>query len=425
MAKDVKRVFKKYGLLIGVLALVLAAGSIISREKASEEKAEEAWERPVTVERDELEENEERIEGSVENYAEISEEMPIRESEEPASVLTAEEEQSLQKKAMSAAEQCEEFYKDIRISNPQTEYSYVEDFSDERRKDVVKHLGEHGFVSVSDDMNMENYQEMEEFYAVYASGGDAMVTVFDVYKDGNIGAVTFIHRDGRIQTYYLTIRWQEGGIPEIKSAESSELAEIRLTEKGYLIYTYADTIMHGNLREYFRVRPLSDECREMTAKYIYRLSYVNYNMLVTNWDSRNVEEILMPCMFEDIYQMYTNEPLKPENGIIPAELYERVMTTCFPVSVEQVRKYCGYDAAAGGYEYEMIFHRQFPPFGEVVDNRRNEDGTITLYVDGVWPDYNSDYAFINRIVVQPLPDGKFRYLSNFIEQKEMEVPKIE
>ena len=46
-----------------------------------------------------------------------------------------------------------------------------------------------------------------------------------------------------------------------------------------------------------------------------------------------------------------------------------------------------------------------------------EDGTITLYVDGVWIDYNSDYAFTNQIVVQPFPDGTFRYLSNTIEQK--------
>lgn len=81
------------------------------------------------------------------------------------------------------------------------------------------------------------------------------------------------------------------------------------------------------------------------------------------------------------------------------------MTTCFPVSVEQLRRCCGYRVDAGGYKYEMIFPRQFSPFGEVVDYKQNEDGIITLYVDGVWPDYNSDYAFTNQIVVRPFPDG--------------------
>ena len=81
---------------------------------------------------------------------------------------------------------------------------------------MVKRLGEQGFVSVSDDMNMENYQNMEDFYSAYISGSDAMVTVSDVYTEGNIGALTFIHRNGKIQSFYVSVGWREGGIPEIK-----------------------------------------------------------------------------------------------------------------------------------------------------------------------------------------------------------------
>lgn len=54
----------------------------------------------------------------------------------------------------------------------------------------------------------------------------------------------------------------------------------------------------------------------------------------------------------------------------------------------------------------------------------DSNGTITLIVDGVWADYNSDCAFTNRIVVQPFEDGTFRYLANSIEQKELELPVI-
>ena len=99
------------------------------------------------------------------------------------------------------------------------------------------------------------------------------------------------------------------------------------------------------------------------------------------------------------------------------------MTTYFPVSIEQLREKCGYDEDSNSYEYEMIFASPYPPFGEVVDYSENTDGTITLIVDGVWADYNSDLAFTNTIVVQPFGDGTFRYLSNSIEQKELEVPK--
>ena len=81
------------------------------------------------------------------------------------------------------------------------------------------------------------------------------------------------------------------------------------------------------------------------------------------------------------------------------------MTTYFPVSVEQLREHCGYDEGSNSYEYEMIYASPYPPFGEVVDYTKNADGTITLIVDGVWPDYNSDLAFRNTVVVQPFEDG--------------------
>ena len=73
-------------------------------------------------------------------------------------------------------------------------------------------------------------------------------------------------------------------------------------------------------------------------KYISGLSYVNYNVLVTNWNSSNVKDILMPCMYEDIYRISTGENLKTEDWKIPAEEYERIMTTYFPVSIEQLRE---------------------------------------------------------------------------------------
>ena len=78
------------------------------------------------------------------------------------------------------------------------------------------------------------------------------------------------------------------------------------------------------------------------------------------------------------------------------------------------------------YNSDLAFRNKIvvQPFGEVVDYKENTDGTITLIVDGVWPDYNSDLAFRNEIVVQPFEDGTFRYLSNSIEQIELELPPI-
>lgn len=100
----------------------------------------------------------------------------------------------------------------------------------------------------------------------------------------------------------------------------------------------AEQIVHSDAYQYWRVRPLSEKCRELTAKYISGISFADYNAFVTDWDSSNVEDILSLCMFEDIYRMDTGENFKAENDRIPAEVYERIMTTYFgwyiPVSFQ-------------------------------------------------------------------------------------------
>ena len=428
--EDVKWLIKKYGFFIVLMVILVIIGSIVLGKRGSEKNAEEVWEPPVEINIDHSPVSSGGEEEILSNN--ISEES-VEENETESSLwflpqaenclITETEKDELKDVALTAAEQVKEAYKDIKLIGESPYGSNIKEFTWEQCREVVTLLGRAGYVSVTEDTNMENYEKVEDFYTAYMEKHDAMVTIFNVNRDGLIGAVTFIYRNNELQTYYVGIGWQEGGIPEIRSTLVSDIAEIKLTEKGYFIYAYEEVIAHSSLRQYWRIKPLSDKCRELTAKYVYGLSYVNYNVLVTNWDSNNVEDILMPCMFEDIYRIYTGEILRTENWRIPADTYEKIMTTYFPVTIEQLRERCGYDEDSNSYEHEMIFASPYPPFGEVVDYTENPDGTITLVVDGVWADYNSDLAFTNIILVQPFDDGTFRYLSNTIEQKELEVPK--
>ena len=418
--EDMKWLLKRCGFPILILLTVVIAGMICWGLLHTEEKkvAEEVWEPLVEIEDSEtVTEEENDTETSIDSaYWFIPQASDC--------LILEEEKEQLQSTVLSAAESVREIYKDIVIADAPSYSSGINEFTHEQRKAVVEQLGRSGLVSVEEDTAMQNHEVIETFYADYLDGRDSMVTVFEVYRDGLIGAVTFIYRKGELQTYYIGIRWKEGGIPEIQGTSVSNVAEIKLTEKGYFIYAYEYVIAHASLRQYWRIEPLPEDCRELTEKYISGLSYVNYNVLVTNWDSSNVEDILMPCMYEDIYRISTGENLKTEDWKIPAEEYERIMTTYFPVSVEQLREHCGYAEGSNSYEYEMIYASPYPPFGEVVDYTKNADGTITLIVDGVWPDYNSDLAFRNTVVVQPFEDGTFRYLSNSIEQIELELPPI-
>ena len=418
--EDVKWLLKRCGFPILILLTVVIAGMICWGRLHTEEKkvAEEVWEPPVEIEDSEMVTEEENdTETSIDSAYWF---IPQASDD----LLSEEEKEQLQSTVLSAAESVKKIYKDIVIADAPSYSSGINEFTNEQRKAVVEQLGRSGLVSIGEDSAMQNHEAIEVFYADYLNGQDSMVTVFEVQRDGLIGAVTFIYRKEQLQVYYIGVRWKEGGMPEIQGTSVSNVAEIKLTEKGYFIYAYEYVIAHASLRQYWRIEPLPEDCRELTEKYISGLSYVNYNVLVMNWDSSNVEDILMPCMYEDIYRISTGENLKTEDWKIPAEEYERIMTTYFPVSVEQLREYCGYDEGSNSYEYEMIYASPYPPFGEVVDYTKNADGTITLIVDGVWPDYNSDLAFRNTVVVQPFEDGTFRYLSNSIEEIELELPPI-
>lgn len=287
---------------------------------------------------------------------------------------------------------------------------------------AVDILGSSGLICFSDDTNMYNYQLFQSFYRKYTDGeGCDYICVYRVNRDASVTEMTFVYDDSRIQMIFNTAKYENRDWKFIATG-IRDLKDMKLTEKGYFIYTYSNIIAHGGLKEYFRVSPLTDECRKLTRKYVYGLSYVNYNMLVIDWDESNASDILVPCMFDDIYRLYTGENLKPDGGWIDADKYESVMLSMFPVTVTELRDNCDYNSEKNSHRYQVILGKQYPPFGEVVDYIYNDDGTVSLIVDAVWADKGSDIAFRNTLTVKPEEDGTFKYMSNHIEKMECDIP---
>lgn len=244
--------------------------------------------------------------------------------------------------------------------------------------DAVDILGSSGLICFADDTNMYNYQLFQSFYRNYTDGGGRdYICAYRVNRDASVTEMTFVYDDSRIQMIFNTAKFENHDWKFIATG-IRDLKDMKLTQKGYFIYTYSNIIAHGGLKEYFRVSPLTDECRELTRKYVYGLSYVNYNMLVIDWDESNASDILVPCMFDDIYRLYTGENLKPDGGWIDADKYESVMLSMFPVTVTELRDKCDYNPEKDSYRYHVILGKQYPPFGEVVDYSYNDDELFRL-----------------------------------------------
>ncbi len=242
--EDVKWLLRRCGLPILLLLIFVIIG-VFCWGKLHEEKqkvAEEVWEPPVEIEKSEVTiEDAEDTDSSTESaYWFIPQASDC--------LISDEEKNQLQDTVLSAAESVREIYKDIVVVDAPSYSSGISEFTSEQRKTVVEQLGRLGLVSVEEGSAMQNYEEIELFYADYLDGRDSTVTVFEVQRDGLIGAVTFIYRDGKLQTYYIGVRWKEGGVPEIQGTSVSNVAEIKLTEKGYFIYAYEYVIAHASLR---------------------------------------------------------------------------------------------------------------------------------------------------------------------------------
>lgn len=331
-----------------------------------------------------------------------------------SSLLTRAEQDRLEKDALETAGLIVSVFQ----NNAPSEESDPARLTAKQCQEAVSLLGQAGLVSVAENIPMENPEQLEAFFAAYREHLDGQVTVFQVNDDQTLDALTFLHKNGKLQTFYTGMNFGTDGTPEKGETHIRDIAAVDLTPKGYFIYSYKETPQYASLCQYWRIRPLPETCRELTEKYMQGLSYVNYDMLVKDWTRENAETILHPALYEDLCRIHTGQEPAVKDGRIPAAQYEQIMTLYLPVTKEQVQKRCGYDAETDSYPHEVVMHRQYPPFGEVTDFEENPDGTITLTVDGVWIEHGTDCAFTNTIVVQPFADGSFRYLSNTMEQKD-------
>lgn len=333
--------------------------------------------------------------------------------------FTEQEKRQIQDNIFTVVSVIWDLYGDLTIDDSPFSFSSgIVGFTKEQRKSVADALGEQGVIAVTDGANTQNGELLKDFYNDYQNDVPGMVTVYRVYEDGSIGTFTFLYRNDEIQSYFVGIKPGENREPSVSGKTVQEIAAITYTEKGYFIFEYKNPMMYADAFDYFRVSPMSEECRNLTERFLANLEFQKYKLMVCNWDEDDAAGLLAPGMFEDFYYIKYHEGYRESNRAIPGDLFEEILTTYLPVTVDDLRSAYDYDEEAGTYSQETAFNHQYPPFLEVTDYEYNADGTITLYADAVWLKYNTDCAFTNVIVVNPFDDGTFRILSNRVEDLE-------
>lgn len=188
--KDMEWLLKNWGVFLLLLLIAVIAGDF-TRVKENEVKKEQSmavWEPSVEIVNSDIAETStEEIEMESEPESETEQDLWFLPQEEHC-LITDTEKEELNNRALTAAEQVREVYKDIEITDESPYGSSINEFTKEQRRKVVSLLGSAGYVSVTEDTNMENYEEIEEFYAVWPDyNSDRVFTntiVVQPFEDG-------------------------------------------------------------------------------------------------------------------------------------------------------------------------------------------------------------------------------------------------
>jgi len=276
--------------------------------------------------------------------------------------------------------------------------------------------------------NMENYEMVGSFLKECMEGKTGSAIIYEVLDDGGLGRMKFIF-DGT-DMYVLSARgtWNAGNTPIISYISYTRLREWKYTDKGWFCYELCvpeppevSEIMDGSCL--IRVKPMTEEQREMSERCVMKLGYQGQNILCSNWNTENMSKLDYNGMFEYLYGMKYEEKVISENYTngIPKEEFESLIMEYFPITTEQIREYAAFNEENQTYFWTELGCSNYTPtfFGtslpEVIDIKENDDGTVTLTVEAVCGMVICDDAVItHELTVRFDQDGSFQYLGNEI-----------
>lgn len=276
--------------------------------------------------------------------------------------------------------------------------------------------------------NMENYKELEDFLNDAIAGSSGSAVYYEIHSDGGIGRDKYSY-DGK-DMYILSAKatWSDDDKPVITYISYTRIKEWRFTDRGWFCYKlcvpeYPEVteIVDGSCM--IRVKPITEENREMSEKCVLGLAYQGNNLLCADWDADHMEGLDYNGMYEYLYAMKYQKQFPSENypDGIPKDEFENLIMEYLPITAEKIQGYAVFDeekqtyvwAGLGCFNYAPTYFGTSVP--EVTDIRENDDGTLTLTVDAVCSMILCDDAVItHELTVHFAEDGSFQYLGNKI-----------
>lgn len=303
----------------------------------------------------------------------------------------------------------------------------------EMMRNIIRVLGENGYVAVDNknQIDMTESDQVIQFCGRADAEEVAELTIIVVTYDGGFTKYDFTTQNGNIDIEREYCQYVDGCI-ESKSTELYRASTWELSEEGYLLFEgywlsedyYVLTLGEVPERVALRVKPLDEKCRELNRQYILPISYHRNNMFITDWNEDDYGDLDFYDLYDILYPIVTkrNVPYtadeKPGVGAIyriPKEEFESVIMTYFAIDSQTLQSKTIYHSEDSTYEYRPrgFYEVEDPemPYPEVVGYAENDDGTIMLNVNVVYPNEINSKVYAHEVVIRLTDDG-VQYISN-------------
>lgn len=303
-------------------------------------------------------------------------------------------------------------------------------------RSIVNRLGENGYSAVDsrNQINMTEPEKVVEFCEKVDAQEEAEITILEISYLGGFVKYDLHTKDGNVDVVRSYYKYENGNMK--REVIGNYQAEYwNYTEEGYLMFSgvwfseelYVLTLSGAEEHTALRVQPLDETYRELSRKYLNPISFERNNMLIVDWSEEDFGDLNFYDMYDILYPKVNGQyvPYVADDNLsvsavyqIPKEEFESVIMKYFNIDSETLQSKTIYDSENLTYEYkprgfEEVEYPEYP-YSEVVGFTENNDGTITLTANVVFPYAGDSKVYAHEVVVRPLENGRVQYVSNRI-----------
>lgn len=303
-------------------------------------------------------------------------------------------------------------------------------------RSIVNRLGENGYSAVDsrNQINMTEPEKVVEFCEKVDAQEEAEITILEVSYLGGFVKYDLHTKDGNVDVVRSYYKYENGDIQR-EDTGSYQAEYWNYTEEGYLMFSgvwfseelYVLTLSGAEEHTALRVQPLDETYRELSRKYLCPISFEQNNMFIVDWCEDDFGDLNFYDMYDILYPKVNGQyvPYVADDNLavsavyrIPKEEFESVIMKYFNIDSETLQSKTIYDSENLTYEYkprgfEEVEYPEYP-YSEVVGFTENNDGTITLTANVVFPYAGDSKVYAHEVVVRPLENGRVQYVSNRI-----------